>query len=919
MSRYMGRHITWAFFCFLTMGILALAGTALADEVDPLQGDTGRPAAAESQEQPEALSNDGAQSSATTSSESLPAQGAAEGAGNDTLAPADDEAQASGATNSLEATDAEPTATLAATSSDPISRLIDSMTLEEKIAQMIIPAIRTWNGAYVTDLVGLDDLREALRKHQFGGLILYGSNISSAEQTAQLVCDLQSNNAAIENASAHIPYFMAIDEEGGVVLRFTMGTRMTGNMAIGATGDDALDNAFATGMVLGKECAALGFNLNFAPDVDVNNNPANPIIGTRSFSDDPNVVGSLGKAFADGMAQNGVIATYKHFPGHGDTGTDTHIETSAVHKTFDQLNSCELVPFRSIAQSADMIMTAHVTLPNYDDQVLLADGVTMGNYPATMSKKVITDLLRNDIGYQGVVVTDALEMGAVSGGNLVAGANGSVEYGANVAQEVINAGCDLLLLPRDLTNQNASTYYDEYIADIAEKVTSGAIPQARIDESVRRILALKQKRGIWDPGTANPTFSVNLNAQKIVGSAAHHKVEKDIAQQAITLLKNDDLTLPLSGHEGKVVLLGRLATDANSIAFAVQDLQNQGIVDGNAYVHNLVTGATSGSEDAAMSITIDYYSNHYTDDLAAAIAEANTVVCFTATYSADTLAATSSLYQNVSRALAEAHAAGGTFVLLSNNLPYDAARYQDADAILLSYMASGLGFDPADIAAGTVAYNANVIAALEALFDNMPPTGMLPVQIPVVTENGDGSVSYGEEMLYQRQHRLTYQYAFVQGAGGTHEVGSGSDLAFKNNARFDKLVRFLVDGATLDAGNYVASVGSTNVTLKSTYLDTLAAGTHTLSAVYNYGQGEFAVDTTFAVKGQKGVTSTEPETKTASKATSKAKATTSKATATSSSGAKLAETGDHVPAAGWLALVAGALVACGAGMRRRRA
>ena len=250
---------------------------------------------------------------------------------------------------------------------DVIDSIADSviagMSMDEKISQMIIPAFRTWNEENVTELNAFPELKAALKKHQYGGVILYGSNITGTEQVTRFLNDLQENNRETENASIHIPYLTCVDEEGGIVIRLNSGTRMTGNMAIGATGEAAA-NAEKTGTVLGEELAAVGFNTDFAPDIDVNNNPANPVIGTRSFSDDPAIVSELGTAYAGGLSKSNVIATYKHFPGHGDTETDSHIGTPSVEKSYEEIKETELVPFENAIESgADMIMTAHITYP----------------------------------------------------------------------------------------------------------------------------------------------------------------------------------------------------------------------------------------------------------------------------------------------------------------------------------------------------------------------------------------------------------------------------------------------------------------------------------------------------------------------------------------------------------------------------
>ena len=647
--------------------------------------------------------------------------------------------------------------------------ILSGMSLDEKISQMIILAIRTWDQENVTDLSAVPELAEALRRHQYGGIILFGPNISDTEQTARLISDLQANNAAIEEVSTHIPYFMPVDEEGGVATRVTMGTRMTGNMAIAATGEAAWDNAVITGKVIGEELAALGFNIDFAPVIDVNNDAANPIIGTRSFSDDPQVVARLGNAFAEGLAKNHIIAVYKHFPGHGDTGTDSHTGTPSINKTYDQIKEMELVPFEeAIADGAEMIMTAHITFPLIDDEVIFGDGETTGYFPATMSKKIITEILRGDLGFAGVVVTDALEMDAIRTAGLVPGEEDSVEYRINIAEHVINAGVDILLIPLDMVSKEAVTFYDEYIARLINKVEEGSIAPERIDESVLRILKLKEAYRILDTDVSGDSFDETLDkAFKVVGSDTHHEIEIDIARQAITMVKNDDQLLPFRADGKKIVLVGRQADDSRTVIYAIQKLQESGLIDRDAQIMDLVAGESTGNEGAETKITVDYYYDpdgeetmlHYTEDLKEAISEADIVVCLTKTFNSGAMEADSDQYRGISGVIADAHAAGAKAVLLSNNLPYDAARYQEADAIILAYMGSGLDIDPAVLAAGSAnlrAYNANVMAAIDIIFGDGSPAGSLPVNIPAIMSQDDGSIAYTDEILYKRGFGLSY-------------------------------------------------------------------------------------------------------------------------------------------------------------------
>ena len=632
-------------------------------------------------------------------------------------------------------------------------RILGGMSMDEKISQMIIPAIRTWDEQDVTDLGQVPALAEALRRHQYGGIILFSGNVIGNGQTAKLIADLQANNAQIEGVSTSIPYFMPVDEEGGIVVRLGTGTRMSGNMAIGATGDRAKDNALATGIVLGEELAALGFNVDFAPDVDVNNNPANPVIGTRSFSDDPQLVAELGEAFARGLAQNHIIATYKHFPGHGDTSVDSHIGTPSVDKTYEELRETELVPFESaIKNGADMIMTAHITYPAIDEEQTYGDGVTKGFYPATMSQKMITEILRGDMGYDGVVVTDAMEMGAIDAAGLVPGEQGSLEYHVNVAEKVINAGVDILLIPMDLNSAARADSYDQYIAALAEMTADGRISETRIDESVRRILRLKLKYGILEAGAEpaqnDPVQDSSALTIESVGSDAHHLKEMEIARQAVTVVRNEGQTLPAVTSGKKIVLLGRQVDDIPALNYYVQLLQEEGALAADAQITIETYLDTSGEETVL----------RYTDEMRQAIQDADLVVGMTRTYSLDALAAGTPQYEGIHRAIEDTHAGGGSFVLLSENLPYDAARFQDADAIVLAYTGSGL-MDPTEggTAGRQLAGNANVPAALETIFGFNPPTGRLPVNVPVIESREDGTLSYGSDILYERGFGLSFE------------------------------------------------------------------------------------------------------------------------------------------------------------------
>ena len=649
-----------------------------------------------------------------------------------------------------------------------VSAVVSAMSLDEKLSQMIIPAIRTWDGTNVTDLDQSPGTAEALRRHQYGGVILFASNVKGTEQTAKLLHQLQTNNAAISGASTSIPYFTAVDQEGGIVCRLSTGTRMTGNMALGAAGDKAEENARTTGALIGEELSALGFNMNFAPSVDVNSNPANPIIGVRSFSDDPATVVKLGAAYTKGLQAQKVIGCLKHFPGHGDTDSDTHIGTAAVNKDYKALSECELVPFRSGIQEGwvDMIMTAHITLPDYDEEQTFADG-TKGYYPATMSPKVLTDLLRGELGYDGVVVSDALEMGALYDVQLVEGDRKSAQYAANLGEKAVNAGVDILLLPIDINSGSAADFMDAYLSALASKVQSGSIPARRVDESVTRILKLKEKYGILTSGGYSADLSaVTEQAKAVVGSEAHHKTEAKLAQDSVTLLKNENNLLPFDAKGKKIVLLTRNSTEAKMLFHTLKQLREEGVLPKDAYLVNQTQTddegryESVGAEGSACTVTLDHYKDGDNVRECAAIADADLVIALSMTGGMSALGAKNVNYMGLTAAMEAARSAGGKFVLLSAQLPYDAARYQSADAILLCYLSSGLGLTPEVQADGSVQnYNANIAAALGTLFGAGTPTGKLPVNVPVLREDENGNVSPTDEVLYQRGTSLSYQSA----------------------------------------------------------------------------------------------------------------------------------------------------------------
>lgn len=643
-----------------------------------------------------------------------------------------------------------------------IADLVSGMSLDERISQLIIPASRSWNDKPVTELAAASGLGEVLNRHGYGGFVFYAANLKDNEHAARLLRDIQKNGRE-RKAAVRIPYFTLLDQEGGQVARLRHGTRMTGNMAIGAT-SAAVANAELTGNIIGEELSALGFNVNLAPVIDVNSNPGNPVIGTRSFSDDPGVVAGLGIAYARGISGRGVIPAFKHYPGHGDTVSDSHRGLPSSFKNRAELMKTDLLPFReAVRNGAEMIMTAHISCPGADKPQVLGDGVTVGYYPATMSQVMISDILRGDLGYQGVVISDALEMEAVLNAGLVPGAPGSVEYQANIAAAILNAGSDMLLLPADLKNPEVAAFYDDYIAAISDRITAGIIPEERLNESVRRVLRLKVKYGLFDirnPASGQPFFSEGFPRKRgaAVGSRTHQEAACGIAGEAVTLLKNRSGLIPVYGGADRVTLLAPDRETLATLNHAAENLQAAGYLGPDAALaafYYLEQG-TEGSE------------LHYPPELAESLSESDIVIGYSSLRNGRLPDRSSPSYQAISRAIAATHSGGGRFVLISGHLPYDAVLYPEADAIILTYMGSGLGIFPDAGEGGTADRtdgNCNAIAAMERVFGKGELQGALPVNLPEIRELPDGSRIFGTEDRFRRGFRKktpSFPKAFIR-------------------------------------------------------------------------------------------------------------------------------------------------------------
>jgi beta-N-acetylhexosaminidase len=526
-------------------------------------------------------------------------------------------------------------------------RLLAGMSLEQKAGQIMIVAFR--------DSAVSPTIAEMLRDRHVGGVILFTQNLGDPRHARELTDALQE---LALSSGAGIPLFTAMDQEGGVVYRSADGaTVWPSQMLLGAAGDaDLLERCVR---MTAAELHALGINVNFAPVLDVNNNPANPVIGTRSFGADPRAVAALGVRAIAAYQAAGVVAVGKHFPGHGDTDVDSHLALPVIDKSPGDLEAFELIPFRAaIAAGVDAIMTAHIALPQ----------VTAGE-PATLAPQALTELLRTSMGFDGLIITDDLEMGAIVD-----------SYGtAEAALRAFRAGADLLLFR--FTAEEQRRAYD-LLLGAAQREPALA---ARLEESVRRIVRLKLRRGLFAPAMP-PSLAV-------VGAAGHQAAAVAAAAAGITLVRNDARLLPLRPRPDDRLLV--LAPDPADLAYVEVPVPNA-LTLGAAVArkHPLTT---------AMTYRLDPDETQRVE-LAAAVEGAALVII--GTYDAQ-------LYPGQPALVEALLSTVRPLVVVSLRLPYDLGHLPDVATYLAAY----------DDRTPTL------IAVADALFGVRAPAGHLPVPL----------------------------------------------------------------------------------------------------------------------------------------------------------------------------------------------
>src|SRR5579863_9797492 len=564
-------------------------------------------------------------------------------------------------------------------------KTLRKLTVEEKIGQVFM----IWCRASFLNVENPEylQLREDMQKYHVGSFAMTvhvdGPYLLRSEpyEAAELLNRLQRDSK--------LPLLFAADFERGVPMRLMGATIFPHAMAFG--GDGKMEDAEAFGRITAEEARAIGIHWNFFPDADVNSNPANPIINTRSFGEDPKQVGDLVAAYIKGAHEGGMLATAKHFPGHGDTATDSHLGVASVNVDRAHLDSIELPPFReAIAAGVDAVMVAHVTVPALDSDP---------NHVATISPVMVSDLLEKQMGFKGIIVTDALDMAGLT--HLFASDIG------RAAVEAFKAGSDLLLIPADFpASYNA----------MVKAVESGEISRQRLNHSVLKILKIKGRLGL------NTARMVDLSTiANTVGKPENIAFGQQVADSAITLVRDNGKMIPLkSKGTAKAGLPYTTREETHNQVLAVLFSDDMRTESGRAFGREFRIRIP----DARVIYVDPRVAAGMSDEVLKAVDEAQTVVA--AVYvipvagkvgnSVAMADATGTLLQQVLD-----HAAEKTTVVAMGN-PYLASDFPKIENYMCTFS------------------NASVseIAAIKALFGEIPIHGHLPVTIPNVAPRGTG-------------------------------------------------------------------------------------------------------------------------------------------------------------------------------------
>jgi beta-N-acetylhexosaminidase len=541
-----------------------------------------------------------------------------------------------------------------------VEKTLSRMTVEDKVGQLI--GLRSSGRFFNREDASWLSLQDYIVRRHVGSLILFGGNVY---ETAILTNALQS--------LTEVPLLIASDFERGAGSQVEGATSFPPLMALGAIGSE--ETAYAMGRITALEGRAMGVHLTYAPVLDVNINPANPIINTRSAGESPELVSRIGKAFIRGCQENGLLATAKHFPGHGDTEVDSHIELAVVGADLERLERVELYPFRqAIDAGVHAVMVSHLAVPALDPTPRM---------PASLSSAIIQDLLRDKMGFQGLVVSDAMEMGGIT----------TLYSSGEAAVKAVLAGVDLVLLPADA---------DEAIDALIQAVRTGVIPLRRLDESVRRVLTSKAGLGL------HRNRLVDISRLKaLIASPTNLAAAVKAFEQAVTLVKNDGQLLPLPTSGRKLAVLS-LSSDAGDY------------YAGRTFIQEF--GKRIKSPQDMTSFFADAFTGQEFID--AAVAQALTADTIVIGLFSRVTSSKGSVDLNPRhiQAVKSLTAAGRKVVVISFGSPYFLNHFPEVAGYLCAYRQSAEA----------------QVAAVKALFGEIDVQGRLPVTLPGLFPLGQG-------------------------------------------------------------------------------------------------------------------------------------------------------------------------------------
>ncbi|MDN0093730.1 glycoside hydrolase family 3 protein [Yersinia rohdei] len=584
-------------------------------------------------------------------------------------------------------------------------KIVSAMSFEEKLGQILMVDIRSWsndsNGDKKPFIEINDSVSKMIHDYHLGSIILFRENLIDTPQTVELINNLQ-------RARSNFPLFISTDQEGGYVTRLRVGTEMPGNMALGATGSAKL--AQQTGSIHGYELSSLGFNFNFGPVVDVNNNQNNPVIGVRSYSNDPVLVGELARSYISGIHKSNVLTSLKHFPGHGNVTSDTHFALPTVNIDKAAWQQVELKPFVEVMPVTDAIMTAHIVVPALDNAMLTnIKGEKIGT-PATLSEPILTGILRNQLKFDGLILTDAMDMGAITS---------NFDRNWSIKQAIM-AGNDIVLMPMEIKNSASIKQLNALYRYLTAEAVNDPVLKQRINDAAQRVIYTKLNKRI-SPDPHDVTI-----AERVVASKNHKNIENFISEQAITLIKNDS------------VLPYHIKPHNNIIVFSDEKPRNE-LIAKHLFEIADKFNVTFDVKNEVVKLDKDNVS---LEDIAKQIKGQNLIIMATYNLKLNPV--------NAQRIIDVANKEKIPLVVISSRNPYDIAYLSNVKANIAIYGITG--FDVTNNVRNSL--ETNIRSGLRTLFQG--PKGKLDVlaephgKLPVDIRTPDNS-----EILYPRGYGLT--------------------------------------------------------------------------------------------------------------------------------------------------------------------